>query len=337
MGELLKGVSRSFYLTVRVLPACVRRPIGVAYLLARTSDTIADTTLIAACERLAMLEAFRQRVHIGAGDLSLERFTVETAAGNRLPGTASSDPEVTLLSRCGEVLAALEELPQFDREQVRGVLETIVSGQALDLERFASASIERVIALGTDAELEDYTYRVAGCVGAFWTRLCAHHIFPGTDVDTERLEQLGVRFGQGLQLVNILRDLPADILQGRCYVPAGRLAKAHLQPAELVDPGAMGAFKAVYEEYLDRATNLLADGWAYTNMLPRAHVRLRLACAWPILIGVRTISHLREHNILNVNSRVKVSRSEVRRLIVRSVWCYPRQRAWEKLFDRAKN
>ena len=39
----LKDVSRSFYLTLRVLPARIRTPIGLAYLLARTSDTVADT------------------------------------------------------------------------------------------------------------------------------------------------------------------------------------------------------------------------------------------------------------------------------------------------------
>ena len=36
LNELLKQTSRSFYLTLRVLPAAVRPQIGLAYLLART-------------------------------------------------------------------------------------------------------------------------------------------------------------------------------------------------------------------------------------------------------------------------------------------------------------
>ncbi|CAN5646469.1 phytoene/squalene synthase family protein [soil metagenome] len=39
---LLKAVSRSFYLTLRLLPAPVRESIALAYLLARISDTRAD-------------------------------------------------------------------------------------------------------------------------------------------------------------------------------------------------------------------------------------------------------------------------------------------------------
>jgi len=42
LQDVLKGVSRSFYLTLRVLPKKLREPIGLAYLLARTADTLTD-------------------------------------------------------------------------------------------------------------------------------------------------------------------------------------------------------------------------------------------------------------------------------------------------------
>jgi farnesyl-diphosphate farnesyltransferase len=59
LGPLLKGVSRSFYLTLRVLPAGMRDPVGLAYLLARAADTIADTALLSPEKRLEFLLAFR--------------------------------------------------------------------------------------------------------------------------------------------------------------------------------------------------------------------------------------------------------------------------------------
>ena len=37
--ELLRPVSRSFYLSIRLLPRALRQPVALAYLLARTSDT----------------------------------------------------------------------------------------------------------------------------------------------------------------------------------------------------------------------------------------------------------------------------------------------------------
>ena len=58
LNDLLKATSRSFYLTLRVLPAAVRPQIGLAYLLARTTDTIADTELVALDSRNHRREKF---------------------------------------------------------------------------------------------------------------------------------------------------------------------------------------------------------------------------------------------------------------------------------------
>ena len=62
LNSLLKQTSRSFYLTLRVLPAAVRPQIGLAYLLARTTDTIADTELISLAQRLDALQKLRERI-----------------------------------------------------------------------------------------------------------------------------------------------------------------------------------------------------------------------------------------------------------------------------------
>ena len=61
-GEILKRVSRTFYLSLTVLPKDLRRPIGLAYLFARAADTIADTRLISREKRLEYLELFRAEV-----------------------------------------------------------------------------------------------------------------------------------------------------------------------------------------------------------------------------------------------------------------------------------
>src|SRR6187431_2802735 len=66
LTSLLREVSRSFYLTLRVLPRPVRAQIGLAYLLARTTDTIADTDVIPVAGRLRALEQLRRRI-LGEG------------------------------------------------------------------------------------------------------------------------------------------------------------------------------------------------------------------------------------------------------------------------------
>jgi farnesyl-diphosphate farnesyltransferase len=161
-------------------------------------------------------------------------------------------------------------------------------------------------------------------------------LFPQAKLDDAQLLTDGVRFGKGLQLVNILRDLPSDLRQGRCYVPAERLAGVGLRPVDLFQPENEPKLRPLYHEYLDHARAHLAAGWTYTNALPRGHVRVRLACAWPILIGARTLESLRAANPLDGAQRVKVSRKEVRQILMRSLWLYPRRTAWSAQFSPGK-
>lgn len=338
LNEILKGVSRSFYLTLRVLPRSVRDQIGLAYLLARTSDTIADCAPVAISERIAALQSFRECIRTGAKDPHLAKFfpTLTAFQGTCTDVGSPGNSELVLLARCPEFLETLNRFPALEQDLIRQTIDTIISGQTLDLERFGNASVDNVLSLESEAELDDYTYRVAGCVGVFWTKLCAARVFDNKQVDVDQLVSLGVRFGKGLQLINILRDVAQDIRNGRCYIPRERLLRCGLEPVQLLNPGVMQAFGSVYNYYLDLATDFLTDGWTYTNMLPLSQVRLRLACAWPILIGLRTVSLLRKSNVLDPKLHVKVSRSEVRKLIVASVRCYPFRGSWEKLFRKAQ-
>ncbi len=322
LGPLLKAVSRSFYLTLRVLPKKIRPQIGLAYLLARTTDTIADSELVPLDQRLAALQALRERIS-GRSQKVLELGV--------LTGAQSLPAERTLLEQCEASLAVLRELQPWDRQLVIEVLEIITSGQELDLSRFAGASAERVIALQAEEELDDYTYRVAGCVGEFWTKMCRRHLFPEAPVDDAFLLTNGVRFGRGLQLVNILRDLPADLRQGRCYLPEQQLKGLGLKPADLLQASSEAKMRPLYDHYLDRARENLQGGWAYTLALPRGCVRVRLGCALPILIGWETLKLLQHRKILGSAQPIKLSRQEVRRLRMRIVLLYPWRGAWSKM------
>ncbi|MGC3961439.1 MAG: squalene/phytoene synthase family protein [Verrucomicrobiota bacterium] len=173
--------------------------------------------------------------------------------------------------------------------------------------------------------------------GEFWTEMCQEHEF--SDMEILGLPELtapifeanGVRFGKGLQLVNILRDLPKDLRAGRCYLPADQLAATGFHPADLLLPTNEAKFRPLYQRYLDQAEAHLSAGWDYTVTIPWPHLRVRLACAWPILIGLETLRRLRVEPVLDPARRVKVSRAEVRNILLRSVWRYPVQSAWRTL------
>ena len=90
LKDVLKGVSRSFYLTLRILPKPLREPIGLAYLLARTADTIADRRQAGA--RLEALVAFRAQVAGPADSGVLEDIT-----SNSLDSESSPEEQALLI------------------------------------------------------------------------------------------------------------------------------------------------------------------------------------------------------------------------------------------------
>lgn len=331
LTDLLKAVSRSFYLTLRVLPPAVRPQIGLAYLLARATDTVADTELIPVERRLEALGELEGRI-LGSRTQTLDFSSI--AARQPETAGAGTNAERVLLQRIEEAISLLRACGDEDQRLIQEVLVTIVSGQSLDLRRFGGAASGAALAsLQTEAELDDYTFRVAGCVGGFWTRICRVHVFPEAKIDEAALMADAVRFGKGLQLVNILRDLPKDLQHGRCYVPAESLARVGMAPIDLRDSASESRFRPLYNQLLDRAWSHLEAGWGYTNALPRSCIRVRLACAWPILIGAQTIRRLRSAPVLDSSQRVKISRADVRRILTASILSYPSERRWKELFQ----
>lgn len=295
-GLLLHDVSRSFYLTLRVLPIQIRPQISLAYLLARASDTIADTMAVPREKRMTLLRQWQQRQIAGL---------VELAENQALPA------ERVLLRRLGECVRLLETFSVEDQALIGELHRTIITGQMFDLEKFPGETEKDLVALANDGELDRYTYLVAGCVGEFWTKMCVAHLKGLEGWKDGRMEELGVRFGKGLQLVNILRDMPRDLRIGRCYLPVG-------DPRPLLHPANFRAIRPVYERWLDAAVEHLDAGWMYTMQIPVSQKRVRLACIWPIWIGLKTIARLRAGNPLDPTQRIKISRGAVYGVMLRS-------------------
>lgn len=303
---LLRGVSRSFYLSIRVLPAGLRTPIAAAYLLARATDTVADTAHVAREERHRLLTTLAAAVDaqpLPAG--SVEKLVATLAPQQH---DAAERALILALPAC---LAALEPLDPGDQADIRSLMRTITSGQLLDLERFSS--VQTPVALASDAELLDYTWRVAGCVGEFWTDLCVRHLGDFADLPASEMRAIGRAFGMGLQLVNILCDAGADLAAGRCYFPADALAQARLEPASVQRQPER--FMPLYRHWIQEADQRMDSGLRYA-MAVRSR-RVRAACALPALLGKRTLALLREAGPAALRQRVKVPRSEVRHILWR--------------------
>src|SRR5574337_2158560 len=313
LGSLLKQVSRSFYLTLRAVPADLRRPIGLAYLLARAADTIADTALITRDDRLKYLELFRDAIREGR----VERLpAIKEALVERQQIAAERE----LLTRIEERFAILHSLSPSDQGMIRDVVLTLTEGMVMDLATFPGEDEGRLVALETRADLDRYTYYVAGCAGEFWTDIHIAHRPSLAGWDREAMRRRGVRFGKGLQMTNVLRDLPKDLRIGRCYLPRQELEALDLQPADLLDPTAIVKVKPLLHSLLALTLDHYQEGWAYTLAIPRREIRLRLACVWPLFIGLKTLALLaRSPNLLDPGVVIKVPRGVVYGIMARSL------------------
>jgi farnesyl-diphosphate farnesyltransferase len=312
-GDLLKRVSRSFYLSLAILPRTVRVPVGLAYLLARAADTVADTRLISREERLRHLEMLRAELRDEAPSRLVE--TVQACTGlNPHAG------ERELLRRLPDCFSLYRELDKGDRERVQALLLTITEGMRFDLATFPGEDENRVVAIESRGELDRYTYLVAGCVGEFWTEIHMAHRPRLARWDAEAMKQKGVRFGKALQMTNVLRDLAKDLRIGRCYLPRQELARLGLGPGDLLEPGAIRRVRPLITDLLTATLDHYEAGWSYTLAIPPLEWRMRLACAWPLLIGLRTLGLLVESpDLLDPARQIKISRSVVYAILARSL------------------
>ena len=323
LDSILEGTSRSFYLSLKELPKPIRQQVSLLYLLARTSDTIADSEAGDPQKRLASLEAYdrySQKTSDRAPDLT------------ELAKLQTNPSERRLLESIEAVTSRIGQFSDSDQESIRHCLGIIISGQIMDLERFSSPS-DTISSLDDDLELDDYTFRVAGSVGEFWTRMSLDHQFKANPETEDELFDRGVRFGKALQMINILRDIPSDLSLGRCYIPMISLVEHGLTPDDLLDPRNMGQFKPLYDKYLDITESHLEAAVQYIGLLPHGQFRLRGSCMLPIVIGKRTVSKLRNGNVLDPNNTIKIDRSEVKAVVRKIVFSVPFEGMSKKLLE----
>ena len=311
LRQLLSQVSRSFYLTLVVLPEAVRDQIGLAYLFARAADTIADTSLISPLQRLDYLRAFQGLFMQDAVDWqTVGSIRLALVSHQALPG------ERILLERLEDCFRLYSDYEAADRAHIRHLMNTLTKGMEMDLTRFATGTADHPQPLATMEELDLYTYYVAGCVGEFWTAITCARLSALAHWPVEQMSEAGIRYGKGLQLTNIVKDVAKDLRLGRCYIPEALLAPAGLTPEALLKSETWPAFQPVLQQLIRQAMDYLDQGWHYTMAIPSSEVRLRLACMWPILFGGETLALVQHSpNILDPDNRIRITRGCVYRIM----------------------
>lgn len=210
LDVLLEKTSRTFALAIPMLPEPTRREVTVAYLLFRVADTFEDATAWPRIDRIAALHDFAAALK----DFDLARLEALTAKWLVRPPVTHAG-YLELLGVTPAVVRVLEEFSPAARAVLIKHAVRTAEGMA---EVVARADERGNLQLGSVPELQHYCYVVAGIVGELLTDLFLLDA-PQLAATRAALVDNAIAFGEGLQLVNILKDSGDDARDGRVYLP----------------------------------------------------------------------------------------------------------------------
>ena len=321
---VLPAVSRTFALSIRFLPGTLGRAVATAYLLDRIADTVEDDGAMPAARKAGLLDAFSAAL-------------TDTAAADAFPAAAfdvtGNGAHVGLVRHADRVCLLLRSLPPRTREIVVRWVREMIAGMRQFVLRYPSG-----IRIQTLAEYREYCYYVAGTVGCMLTELWREHSRAIGHREFAALRERCQRFGEALQTVNILKDIAWDAEhENAIYIPARALAEHGSGHDTLLSAAHLEGNRAAVAGFVELAWADLDEALEYLYRLPRRAVAIRAFCVLPLLYAYATLRDLAASRaMLRAGGSVKISRAEVRWLMVAGLACIGSNRALAALVRRVR-
>jgi farnesyl-diphosphate farnesyltransferase len=279
--SILESVSRTFALTIPLLPNGLEKVVGNTYLLCRIVDTIEDATCVDPTTKQELSTLFIKTVL----DHSLsEQFVRECLiALINHPNHNEKD----LIENIPRVLRVLQSCDERQRHAVAKCVQIMSEGMSYFHIRQNQIGLEDL------QEFEKYCYVVAGVVGEMLTTLFTLHS-PAFAKAISGKESLAIAFGQALQMTNILKDSPEDQLRGVSWKPKG-LGQTDL---------------------LVIAHQKLEDSLRYICCIPKSEPGIRQFCFLAFGLAVMTLKQISQRQTLQGGAEVKLTRGQVSRFYI---------------------
>lgn len=323
--QILPQVSRTFALSISLLPESLCDAVRAAYLLCRIVDTIEDDTSVPLEVRRPIFAEFDALMRDDTRDVTPFEASAEVFQGEWA--------EAALCSRAGATFRCFRALDSAQREAIRPSVLEMSRGMQEYAERMVEAPLASIADL---ADLERYCYFVAGTVGELLTPLFLLHA-PAADAEIEAaVRERAVSFGLGLQLVNIVKDVADDLERGICFVPRQLLADFGVPVEELLEERQREAGLAVIRSICKVARRHLENARAYTLLWPASASSVRLFCAVPLALALGTLTVVeRGEDTLRRGRNPKVSRDFVTRIIADAQFVVGDDAQLQSYFDAA--
>lgn len=273
---ILSSVSRTFALTIPLLPPSIEKVVGNTYLLCRIVDTIEDAAELNAQAKQSLSALFLDAV--------LEKIPVQNFVEPCLEALEnySNPDELDLIANTPTVLRILHTCSSNDQQAVSRCVSIMSEGMSFFHGKQNHAGLQDL------AEFEKYCYVVAGVVGELLTTIFSNHsqAFKRALVGHENL---AIAFGQALQMTNILKDSPEDRARGVSWKPI------NISQAEL----------------LNIAYQKLQDALQYIILIPKQELGMRRFCFLAFGLAVMTLKKIAQRTEFNSKDEVKLTKNAV--------------------------
>jgi farnesyl-diphosphate farnesyltransferase len=273
---ILGSVSRTFALTIPLLPPLIEKVVGNTYLLCRIVDTVEDAADLSPETKQKLSQLFLDAV--------LEKSPVESFVEPCLKALDhyGNLDELDLIAHTPTVLRILQTCSKEDQTAVSRCVSIMSEGMSYFHGKQTQAGLEDL------REFEKYCYVVAGVVGELLTTVFSNHSSAFAK-SMKGHDDLAIAFGQALQMTNILKDSPEDHARGVSWKPANVSQKVLL--------------KISYQK--------LQDSLSYILLIPKSELGMRRFCFLAFGLAVMTLSKIAKRNEFSNKDELKLSRKTV--------------------------
>lgn len=273
---ILGSVSRTFALTIPLLPPAIEKVVGNTYLLCRIVDTIEDAADLSPETKQNLSALFLKAV--------LEQISVNAFVEPCLKALQNygNHDELDLIAHTPTVLRILHTCSSEDQEAVSRCVSIMSDGMSYFHGKQTQNGLKDL------SEFEKYCYVVAGVVGELLTTIFSNHSSTFAQ-QMQGHQELAIAFGQALQMTNILKDSPEDKARGVSWKPADISQTKLLQIA--------------YQK--------LQDSMRYILLIPKQESGMRRFCFLAFGLAVMTLSKIATQKEFSNKDEVKLSRNTV--------------------------
>ena len=316
---ILKHVSRTFALTIPQLPSPLNRTVSNAYLLCRIADTIEDDPTLTFEEKHFFSKWFASLV---------EQYQPANEFAEKLLaklGSESTQAEKELIKQSESVLKITHSLNNNERAAMLDCIQAMTTGMV------KYQGHETLEGLENQEEMDLYCYYVAGVVGVMLTKLFIEYGNSWNQDTKNKMTELAISFGQGLQMTNIIKDFWVDRERGACWLPRSIFEPIGVS-LKKIDVEDIWKFKLGINLLIEIAYTHLINALEYTLIVPKNEKGIRMFCLWAILMATLTLSKIKNSNEFIKGKNVKISRKTVGLVIFFSSLCNKSNLAIRMLF-----